>query len=533
MIDHIAQRRYGLALLLLGGLAAFAAAYGIINFRLMVANILYAWAAGRTGLAIANAWSFIAQGALLAIVIALLPRFWFVVITVTVLASGLVNVVYAQILGRNIDLAGMIWILAEHRQSMNAFSEFFRSFAVASAKVAIAIVLLAVARRMLAPVVARCRLRRVQQSFVLGALVVLSYGAAHAGAPVIDRLPAAEINAFPLFIKASLQTYPDRGPIAARPSSPPEVSKIVWLVDESVASHWFHLLFQPGLSEKYDALDYGDAESMGNCSAQSNSALRWGVDVGAITPATDLRRTATIWKYAEAAGFTTTLLDGQVRGATQDNIWPPERALIEHYFPSANGITTDRQLAARLNAMLKEKGRQFVYVVLRGSHYQYHGNYPPGAVPPGSPLIAQYKESVAYSKQGFFETLFAGVDRNDVAVFYTSDHGQIIKPGVVPHCNEAPHAEEYAVPLLLFVPPRLRAGLVKPPASPWMNSHSQIFPTTLVLMGYDRAFSESHFDHLLPAAPKRLITFGKRITPNQDQPTIQLRVNRVYPPFPG
>jgi hypothetical protein len=480
-----------------------------------------------------NAVTFIEQALLLVAALVLVSRPLFMILAAAALVSGLVNAIYTRILHQNIDLAGMTWMLAEHRQSGPAFIEFFWSIAAAGAKTVVAIALLVLARRLIDAAGADHALRRVRRSTVLGVVVLAAFVAAHGLIPQVTRLQAAEVNVFPLFVKASLQTYPAHRPVEAQPSSAPQVAKIIWLVDESVASHWFHVLFQPGLTSRFGAIDYGDAESFGNCSAQSNSALRWGVDVGTIGPTTDLRTTPTIWAYAHAAGYRTSLFDGQVRGAVQDNIWPPERALIEHYYPSRNGITTDRQMAEKLNQIIKRKGRDFVYVVLRGSHYQYYGNYPKGELPASSPLIDQYMASIKYSKRGFFETLLAGVNRDNVAIFYTSDHGQVIKPGVVPHCNERPHAEEYAVPLLLFAPPRLHTTFAKDPASHWRNSHSQIFPTTLVLMGYDKTFSESHYDHPLPGPPERMITFGKRIVPNEDEPTIQLNVNRRYPPFPG
>ena len=125
--------------------------------------------------------------------------------------------------------------------------------------------------------------------------------------------------------------------------------------------------------------------------------------------------------------------------------------------------------------------RSFTYVNLRGVHFQYRDHYPPGAVPAESPATLQYETALAYSKGHFFERLLAGVDREDVAVIYTSDHGQNLAPGVLPHCSRAPVADEFRVPLLAFLPPALAASY--PKQVPSGHSTSQIFPTTLIWMG--------------------------------------------------
>jgi hypothetical protein len=46
-----------------------------------------------------------------------------------------------------------------------------------------------------------------------------------------------------------------------------------------------------------------------------------------------------------------------------------------------------------------------------------------------------------------------------------------------------------------------------------VNSHSQIFPTTLYLMGFSSVYAEDRYDNLLPGPSKRLIRFGKKIFP--------------------
>jgi len=79
------------------------------------------------------------------------------------------------------------------------------------------------------------------------------------------------------------------------------------------------------------------------------------------------------------------------------------------------------------------------------------------------------------------------VDLEGTVIFYTSDHGQALRPrsggGVVTHCDwDEPVPDEGLVPFLLFA--RDPASLF--PEGPRMNaySHFQLFPSTLQLMGY-------------------------------------------------
>lgn len=257
--------------------------------------------------------------------------------------------------------------------------------------------------------------------------------------------------------------------------------------------------------------------------------LRWGVPVDSATPDLDLRASPSIWAYARKAGYETTLIDGQVKGPPQNYLWTPELKLIDHVVPAADGIDTDQHIAKMLNERMHQGKRQFFYVVLRGAHYAYESNYPKGQLPDEAPLIERYRRAIAYSKSGFFDTLIQGLDRSKLAVVYTSDHGQIVKDGVnPPHCNTTAKAEEFSVPLLVFSPPALNAGLQPTSKNDPAHSHSQIFPTTLVWMGYDAGMSSTQFDEVLPLAPRRYVTFNKRIWSQGAEAPAEVFVNRKY-----
>jgi glucan phosphoethanolaminetransferase (alkaline phosphatase superfamily) len=207
------------------------------------------------------------------------------------------------------------------------------------------------------------------------------------------------------------------------------------------------------------------------------------------------------------------LIDGQVSGAPQNLIWGNEKKLIDKVVSAKDGIDTDKKIAQTLNGLLRDGRRRFVYVVLRGSHYQYASNLPAEEVSPEMSNIDIYERSIAYSKREFFDAMLRDVNREQAAIFYTSDHGQYLESGVIPHCNTIPHDEEFYVPLVLFPPLQLMADFSENKPASSINSHSQIFPTTLYLMGFSKTYAEDQYDNLLPGASKRLIRFGKRIFP--------------------
>jgi hypothetical protein len=319
---------------------------------------------------------------------------------------------------------------------------------------------------------------------------------------------------------------PPRTAVDLTPETAGSPRHIVWLVDESVTHAQFAQLVLPGAAP-FAPVDLGEAVSLGNCSAPANVALRAGVDVRRAGPQMDLRKTPTIWGYAREAGYRTVLIDGQAAGAPQNLLLAPERALIDELRPMAGDIDTDRAIAARLNRQLRSEERTFTFAVLRGVHFQYRDHVPAGTLPEDAPASAQYRAALAYSKDRFFATLLGGVDRSEVAVVYTSDHGQNLAPGKLPHCSEEPVAAEYLVPLVAFLPERLAARFENP--SPRRHSLSQVFPTTLEWMGYDAAAVQARYDADLTAPPAAWVRFGRGVLPLRTGDRIEVEVSDEPP----
>lgn len=498
-----AHRRSWWALALAAALVALG--FAVANRFQLTHGVLYRAAANDWASAAGNFSILALQALALLAAIALLGRTVFAGAMVLAFVSILVNLGYGQTVNDVLGPGTMAWMAAETRQAGNAAGEFAAPLLFAGAQAALAIALFAAARAML---------RRGGWSG--GGWKARTGGLAVLLAPSVLGIAgfpasAAERNVYSLGAEVALaEPPPPRAPVELVPAVQGTPRAIVWLVDESVAYREFQEILAPRLVG-IEHLDFGMAAALGHCSAPANLALRSGVDVRHAGPALDLRRTPSIWGYARKAGYRTVLIDGQTSGAPQNLLLPPERALIDEVVAGAGGMDTDMRIAGLINARLRGGQRTFVYAVLRGVHFQYRDHFPAGLIPPDSPAPLQYRTALEYSKGRFFDGLLAGVDRDSVAVVYTSDHGQNLAEGAVPHCSPSPVPAELHVPLLAFLPDRLAAGYAGAPRSG--HAASQIFPATLAWMGYDAGAAQRRYDNDLGALPARYVRFDRDVVP--------------------
>ncbi|GAB5480571.1 MAG: hypothetical protein Pars92KO_03280 [Parasphingorhabdus sp.] len=512
---------------ILTGFLLFCGAYALINQVLLTHSVLYRAAAYDYVNASWALLSFAAQALLLFAATILLPRKWFLVCITFVGISAGINGIYSQIVGDTLDLQKSGWLLTEARQAGAAAGEFAAPLGLALGKLLISIILMIGARRALRDPVRQLTANQFAGGKTAPALIALLIAPSFLWPPLGLYPLAAERNIYNF--AAAIVTAdppPARAEVSAIPGQDTEIDKIIWLIDESVSHDGFNRIIAPKITE-IRHIDFGEAASMGHCSTPSNVALRSGVNVRRVNTTTDLRRTASIWAYAAKAGYFTTMIDGQVTGPPQNLLLAPERALIGSYRNVDNGQRTDLAIARMLNADLKSEGKQFTYALLRGVHFQYRDHYPKGALPDGSSTQAQYDKAISYSKAGFFDALLDGVDRSRVAIFYTSDHGQNIRDGVTPHCSGDPVQEEFSVPLIAFLP----AGMhdVYGVAELGGRSLSQLFPTSLGLMGYEAAYATENYDNALTVPTARFVWFGRGVVPVKDGGTIDVWSGEHFP----
>jgi glucan phosphoethanolaminetransferase (alkaline phosphatase superfamily) len=487
----------------LSGLLLFAGAYAVLNWFVLRFSILYIFVVTDYVTSLTNFAILAIQAVSLLIATVFLSRKWLGLMLCFVFASAWLNLAYGLILHKMMDPNQLSWLLSETGQATASAKEFPTPILWGMLQSIIGIGLFIAARTFLRPY-----LESIKRTNWIGIAALLI--------PIITLDPfvtgpvGAERNAYVYLVKLAIaDSPPARAKVQVKPITPPDVEKIVWIVDESIVQSAFLKIVMP-MAKPFHPIDFGEVHSFGNCSAPSNIALRSGVDVLRANPFIDLRKTPSIWGYAHKAGYRTTLIDGQTVGPLQNGILAPERALIDQFIPAKNGIQTDLKIARRLNALLQKPGRDFIYVVLSGAHFQYPDHYPKNMVPQSSPVALKYDTAVRYSKNGFFPALLAGADRERIAVFYTSDHGQNVTPGVLPHCSMEPGPIEFSVPLIAILPQGIRERYKILSVGP--RSHSQIFPTSLSLMGYSNLVSDGYDNDLLSSS-KRIIWFGRTIVP--------------------
>ncbi len=501
----------------------FGAGYAIANRFQLTQSVAYRLAAGDPQSAL-TAFLFLAfQAAILMAALFLFPRRWAAALLTLAGGSILINLGYSQIVGALLDAGSLAWLLAETAQAGNAAGEFGAELLWVAAQVAAALALFVAARRLARGAATMPWGRAI--TAMLPILLVVP-GALYRHAAVWPE--AAERNLYGLgWDLATAPPPPARAPVTLKPAARADTPRhIVWVIDESVAEAPFRRLIAPTIAHVPHS-DFGIAAAMGHCSAPAQVALRSGVDVRRVSAATDLRATPSIWAYAQAAGYRTLLIDGQTSGAPQNLMLPPERALIDDYRPMPGGIDTDLKIADALNAAMKGGGRSFTFAVLRGVHFQYRDHYPEGAIAADSPVRRQYDAALAWSKRRFFARLLAGVDRETVAIVYTSDHGQNLTPGALPHCSREAVADEFRVPLLAFLPGAAAARYAAAPRAG--HSASQIFPATLIWMGYDPAAVAARYDNDLTRPTARFVWFGRTVIPTGGESAIDVTAGAEFP----
>ncbi len=507
---------------LVAGFALFCAAYVLMNQHLLVQTILYRLAAYDYETPVIAFSAFALQAVVLFYAVIVLPRRWFIALMALVTVAAAVNIVYGAILDDRVDLAKTGWLISEARQAGNAAGEFLLPMLAGIAKTAIAVLCLVGARKFTRAwldldsfgIAGRPRGRRAawiaMTLFFLPSLVLQP----------LQMFPlAAERNVFSYAVTILTEDIPPREQVAIKLRQHSGIEKIVWLVDESV-SHDIYTRILRDEVQRFGGLDFGEAWSMGHCSGPANFTLRSGVDVRNVDARSDLRTAPSIWAYAKRAGYRTMLVDGQVQGAPQNMLFETERELIDEYVSAAAGLKTDLSIAKWLNETLKSDDRLFAKIVLRGVHFQYRDHYPSGMIPAESPVEKHYETAVRYSKDGFFETLFDGVERENIAIIYTSDHGQNVGDGVLPHCSRDAAQAEFSVPLAAFLPERIAAPYAL--AQRADRSHSQIFPATLIWMGFDRQSVVRNYDNDLTELPSAYLRFGRNVVPVGDDGTIEV-----------
>jgi glucan phosphoethanolaminetransferase (alkaline phosphatase superfamily) len=306
----------------------------------------------------------------------------------------------------------------------------------------------------------------------------------------------------------------------------PLARHIVFIVDESVRGDVLEINEPlahntPFLAGHKDALiNFGVAVSGANCSFLSRTMLKFGIrsddfqesDLG--PGLTSLKRPIgpPIWKYARQAGYRTIMING----------WAEEKTFIAlelptiEYFPEISDppYTRDGLIAERLLQLLKEDVPSFIYVNKFGAHFPYEADSPPdydkprvsqeGEYSAGADsragLLHAYNNALRWSVDGFFQKLFSRLDKQNVFIIYTSDHGQsLMESGQrkrISHCStKNTQVGEGLVPLIVSTGIQDLAFRLRKSATQAYGqaTHFEIFPTLLLAMGYDEQWVRERY----------------------------------------
>src|SRR5262249_22046720 len=109
-------------------------------------------------------------------------------------------------------------------------------------------------------------------------------------------------------------------------------------------------------------------------------------------------------------------------------------------------------------------------------------------------LLRAYNNALLWSVDGFFEKLFSRLDKQNVFIIYTSDHGQSGQR--MSHCSTRnAHVGEGLVPLIVSTGIQDLAVRLRKSATHAYGqaTHFEIFPTLLLAMGYDEQWVRERY----------------------------------------
>ena len=372
---------------------------------------------------------------------------------------------------------------------------------------------------------------------------------------MLDRMPI--YGKTPLLL---IRTMDQSGRYYGGPRTEPEPltlhrnafsSHVVFIMDESIAGYTLGLNgfpydttpFLSGLSRPYFN-NYGIASSAGNYSLVSNVMVLGGLRADQIPDERQLAlRQATIFAYAQSAGRKAYYVDAQ-NSKTMNMVSVRDMKYME-YIPIMNRLDTyefpylDRMGLKKIVDILDSSTEPtFIFLLKTGAHVPHGGKYPRDVDYKGLDAPTQegrdYLFAVRWAVDDFFKELQAALAGKDVVVVYTSDHGHNISfdPASTDEMRRTllygsrfnPDSRESSVPMIIW--PMSEKALEEYENLGGFRSenfgkstHFQLFPTLLMLMGYDheetkRRFGNSLFDE--PPA-KRIFATTYLIWPESEE----------------
>ena len=319
--------------------------------------------------------------------------------------------------------------------------------------------------------------------------------------------------------------YGEREVLTKKATSKEKYKNIILIVDESIGGKYLSINgyekeTTPYLkSIKEHFINLGLASSGANCSAKSNLILMSGIQLEDLPDKEHKAlKKPTIFQYAKNAGYKTHYISGQgIQDKLQNHITKYDLEYIdnftqlkEHY---KHKSMPEEHIILETSKVLKSSGKNFIFIVKHGSHFQWEDSYPKEekyflptleasdalSLKKKPEALNSYLNSVRYNVDLFFKYFLKEISfftRDDTLIIYTSDHGQsILEEGrSSTHCDSTnPPLSQGLVPLLLFTSTsdkELRTFNFK------VNTynHYQIFPSIQKFMGYEGIEAKTLFE---------------------------------------
>lgn len=299
--------------------------------------------------------------------------------------------------------------------------------------------------------------------------------------------------------------------------NPRGVQRLVLIVDESVrgdllSMNGFALPTTPFLESVASRhFNYGVAASGTNSSASANILLQTGITESQL-PDLDFRilRTPNVFAYAQRAGYRTFYVPVRGRPGGYSDFMSEfdfkhidEAVYIRHEHPDSPRTDVDSLLGQEIVKIIERHPDEpvFIYALKEGNHFLYHDAYPASAArfpdrtgDDTTDLRNGYYNALGWVVDTFFKDLLDDLAHVDSTIVYTSDHGQ----GLWEEGDHSTHGKPFRplpvqanVPLTIFATGGDHArvsALAEPARVKNLNrvTHANIFPSLLVLMGYDQ-----------------------------------------------
>lgn len=294
---------------------------------------------------------------------------------------------------------------------------------------------------------------------------------------------------------------------------------IVLLIDESIRADYLDFVVSDGLETNLrnhnSIANFGVAAAATNCSFGTNLVLRYGGTRADYRR--QIRTSPAIWQYADAIGMTTVYIDGQrTGGRLQNGMTDVELSQIDEFiqFEETPILHRDIEIARLLAGYSRNNRRDLIVVNKVGAHFPVHDKYP-NEFMTHTPVLKRgdyedvsdsgdqseltdwvryknsYKNTLLWNVGEFFRVYLGNADLRNTVMIYTSDHGQNFhddgSPGFGTHCSSNPSPLEGQVYSIVITEQSEWKDAIQEWSEKNFNrtSHYNIFPTILVLMGYD------------------------------------------------